>query len=455
MAIESVNPATGELVRSFEPFCSVEVEQRVQAAVAAFEQYRKTSFAERADWLRATADILEEECEQFARIATTEMGKTLESAKAEVRKSASGCRWYADHGEDSLGDESWPVDGATAYTRYQPLGPIFAVMPWNFPYWQVFRFAAPVLMAGNTALLKHASNVPQVALAIESVLRRAGFAEGVFSTLLIPSDEVEDIIADWRIRGVTLTGSESAGPAVAAAAGRNIKPSVLELGGADPFIVMPSANLEGAVAAAVTSRTLNNGQSCINAKRFIVHTDVAEEFTARLVEQMGVLRVGDPMDAETELGPLATADAVHTLHKQVTETVEAGARVLTGGTLKGGDGNYYPPTVLADIPDGSPGHHEEFFGPVALVWRIDDIEEAIRIANDSPFGLGGSVWTTDPWEQRRLVEEVETGMLYVNALTASTPPTPFGGVKNSGYGRELARFGLQSFTNAKTIWLAE
>jgi succinate-semialdehyde dehydrogenase/glutarate-semialdehyde dehydrogenase len=310
------------------------------------------------------------------------------------------------------------------------------------------------LLAGNAGLLKHASNVPQVALAIEDVLSRAGFADGVFQTLLIASSAVEGIVGDDRVRAVTLTGSEPAGRKVGEAAGRNIKTSVLELGGSDVFIVMPSADLDAAVDGAVTSRTLNNGQSCVNAKRFVVHEDVADEFTRRFVERLAGLKVGDPMDSDTEMGPLSSHDALETLDKQVHDTVAAGATLLTGGKPLGGHGNFYPPTVLTDIPDGSPGHHEEFFGPVALLWRVRDADEAIRIANDSPFGLGGSAWTTDPAEQQRFVHEVETGMIYVNKFTESTPEVPFGGVKNSGYGRELASFGPRSFVNAKTVWIA-
>jgi succinate-semialdehyde dehydrogenase/glutarate-semialdehyde dehydrogenase len=353
-----------------------------------------------------------------------------------------------------LADEHWPVEGGTAYTRYEPLGPVLAVMPWNFPYWQVFRFVAPALLAGNTGLLKHASNVPQVALRIEDVLRRAGFPDGVFQTLLVPSKAIEGIVGDDRVRAVTLTGSEPAGREVGAAAGRNIKTSVLELGGNDVFIVMPSADLDAAVANAVTSRLLNNGQSCVNAKRFVLHRDIAAEFTERFVRRMAAQRVGDPMAENTDLGPLASADAVETLHRQVTDTVKAGARVLTGGEPLDRPGNYYPPTVLADVPDGSPGHREELFGPVALLWEAADVDDAIRIANDSTFGLGGSAWTTDAGEQQRFVTEVETGMIYVNKFTESTPEVPFGGTKNSGYGRELATFGARSFVNPKTVWIA-
>jgi succinate-semialdehyde dehydrogenase/glutarate-semialdehyde dehydrogenase len=454
MAIETVNPATGERVRLFEPLTEAELEDKLAKAAAAFRDYRHTGYADRAALLRRTADLLDDEADDLGRLATLEMGKTLASAVAEVHKSAKGCRWYADHGADMLADESWPADGGHVFTRYEPLGPVLAVMPWNFPYWQVFRFVAPALMAGNVGLLKHASNVPQVALKIEDVLRRAGFPDGVFQTLLVPSSAIEGIIGDDRVRAVTLTGSEPAGREVGAAAGRNVKASVLELGGSDVFIVMPSANLDDAVAGAVTSRLLNNGQSCVNAKRFVLHHDIAEEFTTKFVEKMAAQVVGDPLKDDTDIGPLSTPDGRDTLHQQVTDTIAAGARLLTGGEPGAGPGNYYPPTVLTDIPDGSPGHREEFFGPVALLWQAADIDDAIRIANDSSFGLGGSAWTTVPEEQQRFVAEVETGMMYINKFTESTPEVPFGGAKNSGYGRELATFGARSFVNPKTVWIA-
>jgi succinate-semialdehyde dehydrogenase/glutarate-semialdehyde dehydrogenase len=457
MAIATTNPATGETVREFDELSPDQVQEKLQRAADAFPTYRRTTFGERAELLCRAADILEAEAEELGRIATLEVGKTVTSAVAEVRKCAKGCRWYAEHAEAILADvprEVQGVQGASVFTRYQPLGPVLAIMPWNFPYWQVFRFAAPALMAGNVGLLKHASNVPQSALAIEDVLRRAGFPEGVFQTLLVGSGTVEAIIEDPRVRAVTITGSEGAGRQVGAATGRTIKPSVLELGGSDPFIVMPSADLEDAIGNAVISRTLNNGQSCINAKRFIVHADVADEFERGMVERMESLTVGDPMSEDTDLGPLASPDGVETLDKQVHDTVAAGARLLTGGKPLDRPGNFYPPTVLADIPEGSPGHREELFGPVALLWRARDVDDAIRIANDSPFGLGGSAWTRDEAEQQRFVAEVETGMIYINKFTESTPEVPFGGVKNSGYGRELAEFGPRSFVNAKTVWIA-
>jgi len=454
MAIASTNPATGELLQSFDALTEAQIDEKLATAAAAFRSYRTTTFAERAEWLRRAADILDAEADALGRLATLEMGKTLASAVAEVGKCAKGCRWYAEHTEAVLADQPHPFDGAKVFTRYEPLGPVLAIMPWNFPYWQVFRFAAPALMTGNVGLLKHASNVPQCALAIEDVLARAGFPPGVFQTLLVGSGAIEAIIEDPRVRAVTLTGSEAAGRAVGATAGHTIKPSVLELGGSDAFIVMPSADLDTAVAKAVHSRTLNNGQSCVNAKRFIVHEEIADEFVSRMVAKLESLKVGDPMDAATEMGPLSSPDAVEEIDRQVQETVAAGARLLTGGKPLGGPGSFYPPTLLTDIPDGSPGHNEELFGPVALVWRARDVDDAIRIANDSDLGLGGSAWTTDPAEQERFVTEVDTGMIYINHFTESTPEVPFGGTKNSGYGRELAEYGPKSFVNAKTVWIA-
>ena len=454
MAIASTNPATGELIQSFDALTEEQIDEKLATAAATFRSYRTTTFAERAGWLRRAADILDAEADALGRLATLEMGKTLASAVAEVGKCAKGCRWYAEHTEAVLADQPHPFDGAKVFTRYEPLGPVLAIMPWNFPYWQVFRFAAPALMTGNVGLLKHASNVPQCALAIEDVLARAGFPPGVFQTLLVGSGAIEAIIEDPRVRAVTLTGSEAAGRAVGATAGHTIKPSVLELGGSDAFIVMPSADLDTAVAKAVHSRTLNNGQSCVNAKRFIVHEEIADEFVSRMVARLESLKIGDPLDSSTQMGPLANPDAVEEIDRQVQETVAAGARLLTGGKPLGGPGSFYPPTLLTDIPDGSPGHNEELFGPVALVWRARDVDDAIRIANDSDLGLGGSAWTSDPAEQERFVTEVETGMIYINHFTESTPEVPFGGTKNSGYGRELAEYGPKSFVNAKTVWIA-
>ncbi len=457
MAIATTNPATGETVREFDSLTQQELEDRIQRSWDAFQSYRDTTFEQRSGWMRAAADILDAETDHLAELATLEMGKTFAAAKAEITKCALGCRWYADHAAEHLADHPWdPADApenARVFTRYQPLGPILAIMPWNFPYWQVFRFLCPALMAGNTGLLKHASNVPQVALAIEDVLVRAGFPQGVFQTLLIGSSMIEAMVDDDRVRAVTLTGSEPAGREVGARAGKNVKTSVLELGGSDAFIVMPSADLDATADAAVASRTLNNGQSCINAKRIIVHEQVADEFARLLVEKMEALKVGDPMAEDTDLGPMSGPQGLEELDQQVQDSVAAGAKLLTGGKPMGGQGNFYPPSVLAEIPKNAPAYYEELFGPVALFFRAKDIDEAIAIANDSSFGLGGSAWTQDAAEAERLANEVDTGMMYINKVTASTPEVPFGGAKNSGYGRELASFGTQTFTNAKTVWI--
>jgi succinate-semialdehyde dehydrogenase / glutarate-semialdehyde dehydrogenase len=455
MAITTVNPATGEEVRTFEALTEEDIDEKIQRAVDTFREYRKTSFAERSQMMMRAAEILEDEAEEFGRLMTSEMGKTLAAATAEAQKCARGCRYYAENAEKFMADEEVELEGARAYIRYEPLGPILAIMPWNFPFWQVFRHAAPALMAGNVILLKHASNVPQCALAIEDIIHRAGFPEGTFQTLLIGSGQVQTVIDDPRVKAVTLTGSEGAGRSVGAEAGENIKPSVLELGGSDPFIVMPSADLEKAVSTAVTSRTLNNGQSCINAKRIIVHEGIADEFERRFVESMAALKVGDPMSEDTDMGPLATPQILEDVDGQVRKSVEAGARVLTGGEPMDEPGNFYPPTVITDIPKDSPAYKEEIFGPVASLFRVRDIDEAIRVANDTTFGLGSSAWTNDPEEQERFINEVEAGMVYVNRMVESTPEIPFGGAKNSGYGRELSHFGIHEFTNIKTIWIDE
>ena len=453
MAISTVNPATGEEIETFKALTDEEIDGKLRLAAETFHEYRKTSFEERSRMLLRAAEILEEEAEELGRVMTGEMGKTLAAATAEAQKCVRGCRYYAEHAEAMLADEPVELEGARAFVRYQPLGPVLAVMPWNFPFWQVFRFAAPALMAGNVGLLKHASNVPQCALAIEDIIHRAGFPEGAFQTLLISSSQVQSVIDDPRVRAATLTGSEGAGRQVASEAGENIKKTVLELGGSDPFIVMPSADLEKAVSTAVTARTLNNGQSCINAKRIIVHQDIADEFERRFVESMEALRVGDPMDENTDMGPLATPDILEDVTGQVRKSVEAGARVLTGGEPMEGPGNFYPPTVITDIPKDSPAYVEEIFGPVASLFRAKDIDEAIALANDTTFGLGSSSWTNDPDERERFVNEIEAGMVYINRMTESTPEVPFGGVKNSGYGRELSVFGIREFVNAKTVWI--
>ena len=453
MAIATINPATGQLVRSFEPLTAVEIESKLALAAATFPKFRKLSFAERAAMMRKAGDLLESEKEELACLMTTEMGKTLRSAMDEAVKCAGACRYYADNAERFLADEVVATNATRSFVRYQPLGVILAVMPWNFPFWQVFRFIAPSLMAGNVGLLKHASNVPQCALKIEDIMLRAGFPKGAFQTLLIGSGPVEKILQDSRVAAATLTGSEGAGIQVGVTAARQIKKVVLELGGSDPFVVMPSANLEDAVAAAVKARCINNGQSCIAAKRFIVHQDIADAFEKRFVEQMAALKLGDPMNAATELGPLANADAVVSLDRDVQATVKAGARVLTGGQPVDGPGYFYAPTVLADIPKDSPAYGEELFGPVACVFRAKDIDDAIRIANDTRFGLGASAWTNDAKERERLTHELDAGMVFINKMVASDQRVPFGGTKASGIGRELGVHGIHEFTNIKTVWI--
>jgi succinate-semialdehyde dehydrogenase/glutarate-semialdehyde dehydrogenase len=453
MAIATTNPATGQLVKSFDPLSPEQVEQKLRLATSAFAIHRRTRFADRAHMMLRAAEILEEEKDECARLMTLEMGKTLRSATAEAAKCAVGCRYYAENAERFLADEVVKTGAKRSFVRYLPLGPVLAVMPWNFPFWQVFRFAAPALMSGNVGLLKHASNVPQCALKIEEILRRAGFAEGVFQTLLIGSSQVDAILNDPRIAAATLTGSEQAGIEVGVSAAKRIKKVVLELGGSDPFIVMPSANLEAAIATAVEARVQNNGQSCIAAKRFIVEESIADEFESKFVKRMQELRVGDPVDESTQLGPLANADAVNSLDADVKKTVAAGARVLTGGHPLKRPGNFYAPTVLANIPTDSPAYREEFFGPVASIFRVKGVDQAIQIANDSRFGLGASAWTNDPAETERFINELEAGMVFLNKMVVSDPRMPFGGVKHSGHGRELAVNGIREFVNIKTVWL--
>ena len=455
MAITSINPATGEEIKIFESLADEQIDEKLELATRAFRRYWKTPFSDRAKKMVRAAEILEEKKEEFARLMTSEMGKTFTAAVAEAEKCAWVCRYYAENAERFLSDEAAETGAARSYVRYQPLGPILAVMPWNFPFWQVFRHIAPGLMAGNVILLKHASNVPQCALAIEDVVRRAGFPEGTFQTLLVGSDKVQSVIDDPRVRGVTLTGSEGAGRQVGSEAGENIKKTVLELGGSDPFIVMPSADLEEAVNTAVTARTLNNGQSCINAKRIIVHGEIADEFERRYVEAMQALKVGDPMDEETDMGPLAMPQILDDVDEQVRKSVEAGAKILTGGKPMDAEGNFYPPTVITDIPEDSPAYKEEIFGPVASLFRARDIDEAIRIANDTSFGLGASAWTNDPEEQEIFINEIEAGQVFINSMVASDPRMPFGGVKASGYGRELSVYGLREFVNVKSVWIED
>lgn len=454
MGIATINPATGETLKTFEPLTDAEILAKVDFSQQTFEQYRKTPMAQRSQWLQATAEILDREKQQFAFLMTLEMGKPLKGAIAEVEKCALVCRYYAENAAEFLADVPVLTDASHSFIRYQPLGAILAVMPWNFPFWQVFRFAAPALMAGNVGLLKHASNVPQCALAIEEIIQRSGFPPGVFQTLLVGSDKVAALIADERVKAATLTGSEPAGASLAAGAGKQIKKAVLELGGSDPFIVLESADLEVAVATGVTARMLNNGQSCIAAKRFIVVDAIADKFEKQMVEKFEALSVGDPMNPDTDLGPLATPNILKDLDYQVKESVKSGARLLTGGQpLSNRPGNFYPPTILTDIPSGTPAEVEEFFGPVALLFRVADIDAAIKVANGTPFGLGASAWTTNEQERDRLISELEAGAVFINAMVKSDPRMPFGGIKRSGYGRELGIQGIHEFVNVKTVWV--
>jgi succinate-semialdehyde dehydrogenase/glutarate-semialdehyde dehydrogenase len=453
VAIASINPATGQVLKTFEPLSDSQIEAKLQRAAERFPKFRKLSFAERASMMSKAADILDRDKEALGRMMTEEMGKTFRSAVDEAAKCAWACRYYAENAERFLADEVVQTTAARSYVRYQPLGVVLAVMPWNFPFWQVFRFIAPGLMAGNVGLLKHASNVPQCALKIEEILLQAGFPEGAFQTLLIGAKQVEPILLDPRVAAATLTGSEGAGVQVGVAAAKHIKKVVLELGGSDPFIVMPSANLDDAVSWAVKARCVNNGQSCIAAKRFIIAEPIADEFERRFVAGMEALKLGDPMDATTELGPLCTADAVTALHADVQKSVQAGARLLTGGKPVERQGNFYAPTVLTNIPKDSPAYREELFGPVACVFRVKNIDEAIRIANDTRFGLGASAWTNDATERERFTSEIEAGMVFINKMVASDPRMPFGGVKWSGHGRELGVHGIHEFTNIKTVWI--
>ena len=450
--LSSVNPATGELLATFEPHTDGQIDQALQRAEEASHAWREAPIAERAAVLRQAAALLESDKEVFGQIMTLEMGKTFRSAVDEAAKCALACRYYADHAERFLATDRIEDNGSsTGEVRYLPLGTVLAIMPWNFPFWQVIRFAAPALAAGNVGLLKHASNVPRCALALADLFRRAGAREGVFQTLLIAADRVPGIIADPRVHAVTLTGSEAAGRSVGASAGRHLKKSVLELGGSDAFVVTAHADVVRAADAAVTARIINNGQSCIAAKRFIVVADVAAEFEQRFVDGMRRLRVGDPFDASTDLGPLATRQIRDDLEAQVRETVTRGARVALGGHAMEGNGNFFEPTVLADIPRGSPAAEQELFGPVASLFVARDLADAIAIANDSSYGLGASVWTRDTTEAERFAREVEAGTVFVNGMVASDPRFPFGGVKSSGYGRELGVWGLREFVNVKTV----
>ncbi|HVZ16743.1 MAG TPA: NAD-dependent succinate-semialdehyde dehydrogenase [Terriglobales bacterium] len=455
MSIATVNPATGEVIREFPELSDKEIEQKIRRAWATYQEYRKTPLAERARLLSRAAEILERDKEKFGRTMTLEMGKTLKSAIAEAAKCATACRYYAENGEKLLADEVVETGAKRSFVRYLPLGPVLAIMPWNFPFWQVIRFAAPALMAGNVGLLKHASNVPQCALQLEALFREAGFPEGCFQALLIGSKKVDGILNDLRIVAATLTGSEGAGVQVGMSAAKHIKKVVLELGGSDPFIVMPSADLDKAVTTAVEARNINNGESCIAAKRFIIHQSIADEFERRFVKGMQAQKVGDPFDASTDIGPLVNPQAVQDLHQAVQQTIAAGAKLLTGGHPLDGAGNFYPPTVLTNIPKGSPAYREELFGPVASLFRARDIDDAIRIANDTRFGLGASAWTNDANERERFIDELQSGMVFINRMVASDPRLPFGGVKYSGHGRELSGLGIREFMNAKTVWVQD
>ncbi|GAB3895771.1 NADP-dependent succinic semialdehyde dehydrogenase [Kibdelosporangium lantanae] len=449
MAIATTNPTTGEVERTFESLTDAEVSDRIGRAADTFTTYRRTDFAIRADWMRRAADVLE--ASDSAQVITREMGKPLKEAEAEVAKCAKAMRYYAENAEKFLADQ--PTE-EPAYVRWQPLGVVLAIMPWNFPLWQVVRFAAPALMAGNVGLLKHASNVPQTALRLQDVLTEAGFPEGAFQTLLVGSDAIENVLTDPRVAAVTLTGSEPAGRSVAAVAGREIKKSVLELGGSDPFVVMPSADLAEAAKVATKARCQNNGQSCIAAKRFIVHESVAAEFQDLFVKNMSALVVGDPFDDQTDIGPLATEQGRDDVVELVEDAVTQGASVLCGGTPVAGPGWFYPPTVVTGVTPAMKMYRAEVFGPVAQLYSVPDIDAAITLANDTDFGLGSNAWTNDPGERERFADELEAGQVFINGMTTSYPSLPFGGVKRSGYGRELADLGIKEFCNAKTVWVS-
>src|SRR5579864_593907 len=454
MAIASINPATGEKLKEFKAHSDVDIEKALQRAVSAFEKHRRESFPRRTELMMAAASLLDQEKKELARIITLEMGKLFRDSVAEIEKCALGCSYYAENAERFLEDEPAQTSAGRSYLHYEPMGPVLAIMPWNFPFWQVFRFAAPALMAGNVGILKHAANVPQCALAIEQLFCRAGFEDGIFQTLLIEADQAEKLIVDPRIKAVTLTGSEKAGSAVSSLAAREIKKSVLELGGSDPFIVMPSADFGLAVKTAVKARMQNTGQSCIAAKRFFIADKIYDKFVDRFVDQMRSLKVGDPFDEAIEIGPLANDNIRNGVHEQVQKSIAMGAKCLTGGNRIAGPGFFYEPTVLVDVPREAPAFREEVFGPVATVLRVRNAEEAIELANDTTFGLGASAWTNEKNEQELFASELHSGMVFINSMVASDPRLPFGGVKRSGFGRELGAAGIREFMNAKTIWIA-
>ena len=458
MPISSINPATGEVLQTFDSLNQQQIEEKLSRAAETLRDQRRTTFPDRAEKMLRAAEILESEKQAFARMMTLEMGKPINGAVQAAEKCAGVCRYYAENAEKHLTYEIVQTNATKSYVNFQPLGVVLAIMPWNFPFWQVFRFAAPALMAGNVGLLKHASNVPQCALAIEDIFLRAGFPQGAFQTLLIGTDAVQALLEDPRVAAATLTGSEAAGRSVASIAGKNIKKTVLELGGSDPFIVMPSANFDEALATAVKARTINNGQSCIAAKRFIVHEQIYERFESEFVAAMKSLRVGDPLDTSIDIGPLATEQILTDVEDQVKISVAAGAKILTGGRRVKFEadlarGNFYEPTVLADIPKGSPAYRDEIFGPVASLFRVSTIDEAIELANSTTFGLGAAAWTRDENERARFIDEIEAGSVFINGMVASDPRLPFGGVKHSGYGRELGEFGIREFVNIKTVWI--
>ena len=454
MSIQSINPATGEVLETFKETSREDVGRILAAAHAAFLEWRTAPFATRAEGMREAARVLRTRRAEYARTMTLEMGKPIVQAEAEVDKCAWGCEYYADHAETFLAEQPRQTDASRSYVRFEPLGPVLAVMPWNFPFWQVFRFAAPALMAGDAAILKHASNVPRCALAIEAVFREAGFPRGLFSTVLVEAPAVAALIADPRIVAATLTGSDRAGSKVAEQAGRELKKTVLELGGSDPFIVLADADVAAAARTAADARLINSGQSCIAAKRFIVVEPVADEFLERFVDELRSRRVGDPVARETQVGPQARVDLRDALHRQVVESVKRGARLLLGGEIPAGKGAFYPPTLLTAVDKGMPAFDEETFGPVAAVVRAEDEADAVRLANDSAFGLGASLWTRDRARAERLAAQVEAGSVFVNGLVKSDPRLPFGGIKRSGYGRELSEYGIREFVNIKSVWIA-
>jgi len=455
MELKAVNPATGKTIRTYRAHADGEVDTIIEAAATAFQEWREVPLTRRAECLNRAAAVLRDRRETYARLMAEEMGKPIRDGRAEADKCAWVCEYYAANAGRFLAPETVETDAAKSYVTYQPLGAVLAIMPWNFPFWQVFRFAAPALMAGNTGLLKHAANVPGCSLAIEDVFTRAGFPRDVFRSLLIGSDRVERVIENPRVRAVTLTGSTPAGRAVAAAAGRMLKKTVLELGGSDPYIVLADADLERAVAACVTGRLINSGQSCIAAKRFVVVDSLRERFEARTVETMGEARLGDPLDGSVTVGPLARRDLRDDLHRQVVDSVKAGARCLLGGEIPAGPGAFYPPTVLTDVEPGMPAYDEEVFGPVAAIIPVRDENHAVRVANDTVFGLGAAVFTRDVARGESLAETaVQAGSCFVNSFVRSDPRLPFGGIKESGYGRELSHYGIREFVNVKTVYIA-